>query len=85
MIQYLYIAMVTTIDLVNIHHHGGDGLVAKSCPTLCNPLDCSLPGNPLHYSCLGNPMGRGLPFLSLEIKPRDQTQVSCIGRQILYL
>ena len=24
--------------------------VAKSCPTLCNPLDCSLPGFPvLHY------------------------------------
>ena len=25
-------------------------LVAKSCPTLCNPMDCSIPGFPaLHY------------------------------------
>ena len=22
--------------------------VAKSCPTLCDPMDCSLPGSPLH-------------------------------------
>ena len=38
MIQYLYIAMITTIGLVNIHHHGGGGFVAKSCPTLLQPL-----------------------------------------------
>ena len=25
--------------------NGGSGLVAKSCPTLCNPMDCSLPGS----------------------------------------
>ena len=25
--------------------NGGGGLVAKSCPTLCNPMDCSLPGS----------------------------------------
>ena len=23
-------------------------LVAKSCPTLCNPVDCSLPGSSVH-------------------------------------
>ena len=22
--------------------------VAQSCPTLCNPMDCSLPGSPNH-------------------------------------
>ena len=22
--------------------------VAQSCPTLCNPVDCSLPGSPVH-------------------------------------
>ena len=26
---------------------GGDSLVAKSCLTLCNPVDCSLPGSSL--------------------------------------
>ena len=36
----------------SIHHgwplsgdHGGGALVAKSCPTLCNPMDCGLPGS----------------------------------------
>ena len=24
-------------------------LVAQSCPTLCNPMDCSMPGLPVHH------------------------------------
>ena len=28
---------------------GGGGLVAKSCPTLCSPMDCSTPGFPVHH------------------------------------
>ena len=24
------------------------GLVAQSCPTLCHPMDCSLPGSSVH-------------------------------------
>ena len=27
---------------------GGGGLVSKSCPTLCDPLDCSPPGFSVH-------------------------------------
>ena len=27
---------------------GGGGFVAKSCPTLANPMDCSLPGPSVH-------------------------------------
>ena len=23
--------------------------VAQSCPTLCNPMDCSTPGLPVHH------------------------------------
>ena len=23
--------------------------VAQSCPTLCNPMDCSTPGFPVHH------------------------------------
>ena len=26
----------------------GGGLVAQSCPTLCDPLDCSPPGSSVH-------------------------------------
>ena len=28
-------------------------LVAQSCPTLCNPMDCSLPGSSAHGILLG--------------------------------
>ena len=27
--------------------------VAQSCPTLCNPIDCSTPGLPVHHQLLG--------------------------------
>ena len=26
--------------------------VALSCPTLCDPMDCSTPGFPVHHQCL---------------------------------
>ena len=26
--------------------------VAQSCPTLCNPMDCSMPGLPVHHQTL---------------------------------
>ena len=26
--------------------------VAQSCPTLCNPMDCSAPGFPVHHQLL---------------------------------
>ena len=28
---------------------GGGCSVAKSCPTLCNPMDCSTPALPVHH------------------------------------
>ena len=28
--------------------NGGCGLVAQSCPTLCDPMDCSPPGSSVH-------------------------------------
>ena len=31
------------------HFGGGDGgLVPRSCPTLCDPMDCSPPGSSVH-------------------------------------
>ena len=32
-----------------IHATYSSCLVAKSCPTLCDPMDCSLPGLPVHH------------------------------------
>ena len=37
-------------DTTELLNDNGDGLVAKSCPTLCDPKDYSTPGFPvLHY------------------------------------
>ena len=42
-------------------------LVAQSCPTLCNPLNCNPPSPSLHGDCLGKNTGSGLP----RPPPRD--------------
>ena len=56
-----------------------------TCPTLCNLMDCNLPDS----SVQGIFQARTLewvtiPFSRRSSKPRDQTQVSYIGRQIHY-
>ena len=61
----------------------------QSCPTLCNPVDCSLPGCSVH----GILQARILKWIAMPSSkgsswPGDQTHisyVSCIGRQVLYL
>ena len=37
--------------------------VAQSCPTLCNPMDCSLPGFPNPWDFPGKGTGVGCHFL----------------------
>ena len=54
--------------------------VAQSCPTLCNPMDCSLPGSMVH----GIFQARILEWAAISFsrgssQPRDQTWVSCIA------
>ena len=53
-------------------------LVAQLCPTLCNPMDCILPGSSVHgilqtriLKCIAIPSSKGSSW------PRDWTQVSC--------
>ena len=63
-------------------------LSLQSCPTLCNPMDCILPGSSVHgilqariLEWVVMPSSRG------SSQPRDGTRVSyvsCIGRQLLY-
>ena len=58
-------------------------LVAKSCPTLCNPMDCSPPGSSVH----GISQARVLEWVAMpspgaSSQARDQTRISCLG--ILY-
>ena len=57
--------------------------VAQSCLTLCDPMDCSLPGS----SLLGILQARVLEWVAISFsressQPRDQTRISCIpGRR----
>ena len=58
--------------------------VAKSCPTLCDPMDCSQSGSSVH----GIFHEKILEWLAVSFsrgssQPRHQTWVSCIGRSVL--
>ena len=55
-------------------------LVAQSCPTLCDPIDCSPPSSSVHgilqariLEWVAMPSSRG------SSEPRDWTQVSCVA------
>ena len=54
--------------------------VTQSCPTVCNHVDCSLPGSSFH----GIFQARVLEWLAFSVsresfQPRDRTQVSHIA------
>ena len=51
-----------------------------SCPTLCNLMDCSLPGSSVHgISQARIPEWVAISFFRGSSQPRDRTQVSCIA------
>ena len=59
--------------------------IAKSCRFFCDPMDCSSPDSFVHgifqariLEWVAMPFSRGYSQL------KDQTHVSCIGRQVLY-
>ena len=53
----------------------GDGccLVAHSCPALCNPMDCSLPGSSVHGDSPGKNTGVGCHALLQGILPTQES------------
>ena len=58
---------------------------AQSCPSLCDPMDCSPPGSSVH----GISQARILEWVAISCFrgsswPTDWIQVSCLGRQILH-
>ena len=58
--------------------------LAQSCPTLCDPMDCSLPGSSIH----GIFQARVLEWVAISFSrgsswPRDQTQVYRIAGRCL--
>ena len=71
-IQYIHMDLVSMCS------------VGQSCPTLCDPMNCSLPGFPVR----GISQELVAIFFSKESsRPKDWTHISCIsciGRWILY-
>ena len=60
----------------------GSCLVAQSRPILCNPMDCSLPGSPVHRIFQARILEWVvIPFSRGSSLPRDQTWVSCIAHK----
>ena len=60
--------------------------VTQSCPTLCDPMDCSPPGSSIH----GILQARILEWVAISFsrgssRPRDRTQVSRIAGRHFYL
>ena len=65
-----------------VHYHWATW---KSCLTLCDPRDCSLPGSSVHGILQARILEWvAIPSSSGSSPPRDWTWVSCSGRQILY-
>ena len=53
--------------------------VAQLCPTLCDPMDCSLPGSSVHGIFQAVVLEWiAISFSKESSQPRDQTQVSHI-------
>ena len=60
----------------------------KLCLTLCDPMDCSLPGSSVHGIIQARILERfAMPFSWGSSHPRQQTSItfiSCVGRWVLY-
>ena len=60
-------------------------LVAQSCPSLCNTMDCSPPGSSVREIFQARILERiAISFSRASSRPRNWTCVLCIGRQSLY-
>ena len=54
--------------------------VTPSRLTLCDPMDCNLPGSPVHGILQARILEWvAVPFSGGSSQPRDRTQVSCIA------
>ena len=84
-------SIISPISDLNIYNmkqillHPKWSKVAQSCPTLCDPMDCSLPGSSVH----GIFQARVLEWVAISFsressQPRDWTRVSHIaGRRFI--
>ena len=86
-ILFIYIYIIYNI-YIYIYIYSMHAKTLQSCPTLCDPMECSLPGS----SVRGILQARILEWVTISFsrgtsQPRDQThvsRVSCTGRWVLY-
>ena len=56
-------------------------MCAQSCPTICDPMDCSLPGSSVHGISQARTMEQvTISFSRGASAPRNRTLLSCIGK-----
>jgi len=65
-------SMTATVNNTKNHSGGSESEVAQSCLTLCNPVNCSLPGSSVH----GILQARVLEWVAISFsrgssRPRD--------------
>ena len=80
--------LLLKIEKLYIYIYSMHAKTLQSCPSLCDPMDCSLPGS----SVCGILQARILEWVTISFsrgtsQPRDQThvsRVSCTGRWVLY-
>ena len=61
-------------------------LVTQSWPTLCEPMNCSLPGSSVHGILQARTLEWvAIPFSRWSSQPKDQTRVSCIIGRFFYI
>ena len=72
-------------NLLNIYYALVKMLVTQSCQTHCNPMDCSLPGSPVHGILQARMLAWvAIPFSIGSSPPRNRTQISLnAGRFLL--
>ena len=59
--------------------------VTQSCPTLCDSMNCSLPGSSVHWIFPARILEWfAISFSRGSSRFRDQAHASCLCRQILY-
>ena len=64
--------------LKTIYDSESESEVTQSCPTLCDPMDCSLPGSSVHRIFQARVLEWvASSFSRASSQPRDRTQVSC--------
>ena len=71
--------MVVVFIRTSIRQNECEVLVAQSCLTLCDPMDCSPPGSSAHGLFQATLEWAAIPFSRGSSRPMDWTWVSCIA------